>query len=181
MNLHSADIVSRLNRYLDRRSVPNRLKDKPQAMEDEIADLASCVERVAPRGADALAAWWPEFERNLSEMGGSFWPTAKEIRDAGTGAAKATPVAQTSAALDPAEMTARAMSEGRPVGDNWLYGVCAVELGVRRLVSRDVIDRYRSGAFLSRRALYGEEVALRWEAEAKARHEAAKAAHLARE
>lgn len=180
MNLHTADVHSRLTRYLDRRQMPKRVDGKPQAMQDELSELCDAVERVAPRGQDALAAWWPEFERKLSEIGGTFWPTIKEIRDAANDAGKAMPQ-QSAWRLDPAEMAARAMQDGRAVGEGWVYGICAVELAARRLIERETMERYRSAAFLSRRATYGEEAALAWEADAKARHEQAKEVYRSRE
>ena len=50
----------------------------------------------------------------------------------------------------------------------------AVELIRRRLVDEPTMTKYRSAAFLSRKATQGEARALEWEADAKARHAAAK-------
>jgi hypothetical protein len=66
-------------------------------------------------------------------------------------------------------MAAR-MANGEPVGEGWFYGRLACELIASRLVDQGTVERYRSAAFLSRRATYGEAAALEWEAEAKARH-----------
>ena len=43
------------------------------------------------------------------------------------------------------------------------------------LVDQGTMRAYRSGAFFARKSLYGEAAALVWEAEAKARHESARA------
>ena len=65
MSLHSSDILSRLRRFLDRRQAPRRVEGKPQAEADEVQALAGAVERNAPRGADALADWWPAMIRHV--------------------------------------------------------------------------------------------------------------------
>lgn len=173
MNLHSADIAGRLRRFLDRRQAPRRVEGKPQAEADEVSALVSTVERNAPRGADALAAWWPGFERELGESGTGLWPTEKEIRDAAkaanrTGPQSAAPV------FDRHEINAKRMSKGEAVGEYYLYGREAVEMIRRGLVDEPTMKRYRSAAFFARKDVQGEAAALKWEAEAKERHEAAK-------
>jgi hypothetical protein len=75
----------------------------------------------------------------------------------------------------PEAIVGRRMTRGEPVGEGWLWGRLACELIAGRHVTREVMDRYRSGAFLARRAAYGEEAALEWEREAKDNHEIAKA------
>lgn len=68
-------------------------------------------------------------------------------------------------------------ANGEPVGEGYLYGRAACEMISRRLVTKEVIEAYRSGAFLSRRGIYGQEAALKWEADAKGNHETARAVH----
>lgn len=75
---------------------------------------------------------------------------------------------------DAATRTAERMARGEPVGEMWLYGILACEMGARRLIDETTMRAYRSGAFFARRDIYGEKEALAWEAAAKADHEKAK-------
>lgn len=178
MNLNQADILSRLRRFLDRRQSPRRVEGKPQAEADEVTALAAAVGRYAPRDADKLAAWWPKFEARLGETGTGLWPTEREIRDCATEINKSNPTVKAEARLDPHEIAARKMAAGEPVGEGYLYGADAVEMIRRHLVDRETMTRYRSAAYHNRRTAHGEPSALEWEAEAKSRHEAAKAVAL---
>lgn len=179
MNLHEADLKASLVRFLGRKQMPRRFEGKAGPMDDEIAALAGVLARNAPRGADRLAAWWPHFESRLGEICGSMWPTEKEIKDAAKQASQEAPTQGSASGddldLSPVAVTARRMQRNDPVGDEWLWGRRAVELATSGLIDRETVQRYRSGAFLARKALYGEEAALAWETEAKDRHEAAKA------
>jgi len=175
MSLHESDIKSRLSRFLDRKHMPKRLEGKGGAMEDEIRALVAAIVRNAPRTADRLADWWPIFEATLSEDCGPMWPTEREIRDAAKKAHRDAPKAQAvDWVIDPAELASRRMAAGEPVGDSWIYGIGACELAARRLVTEDQMRAYRSAAFFHRKDVLGEENALAWEAEQKARHEQAK-------
>lgn len=176
MNLHDADISSRLARFLGRKAMPRRLEGKPSAEEDEVRALCAALSRNAPRGADALAQWWPAFEAALGEICGAMWPTEREVKDAAQGTSKAMPAVASSSAPDmrPEAMAARRMQAGEPVGEHFLYGFCAVEMIAAGLVDEGTMRRYRSGAFLARREAYGEEAAAAWETAAKAKHDAAK-------
>lgn len=181
--LHQADIKSRVARFLDRRTMPKRLEGKPAAQSDEITALCRSVERGAPRDPERLSEWWGYFETRLGEAGTGLWPIEKEIREAARQASedmgRANPIAFD--ALDPVVITAGRMSRGEPVAEGWLYGRNAVDLIARGMVTREVMETYRGGAFLARRAMAGQEAALRWEADAKAAHEAAKELHRLRD
>ena len=175
MTLHTAYIASRLKRFLDRRQPPRRIEGKPQAETDEVQAMVGAVARYAPHGPDGLATWWPKFEAALGEAGTGLWPTEREIRDAAAVANRDRPKLRSDGpAFDPHEISARRMAAGEPVGENFLYGREAVEMIRRHLVDEPTMTRYRSGAFFSRKDMHGEASALAWEAEAKARHEAAK-------
>lgn len=75
---------------------------------------------------------------------------------------------------EPVRLAALAMSEGRPVSENWLYGRQACALIGFRMIDEGTMRKYRSAAFLARKATYGEDAALAWEASQKARHEEAR-------
>lgn len=175
MSLTEYDLKSRLARFLGRKAMPRRLEGKDLAQADEIEALVSAVTRCAPRGADALAEWWPRFEASLGEMCGGMWPTEREIRDAG---AKHRELARSGGGepttdMSPAALVARQMARGEPVGEHWLYGLSACEMIGRGLVSEPEMTRYRSSWFHSLVRMYGRERAEKIEADARARHESA--------
>lgn len=178
MSLHEADIRARLNRLLDRKQMPKRLEGKGGAMEDEIRALTAAVTRNAPRNTDRLADWWPHFEAALGEIAtGGLWPTEREIRDAARAVGNTAPQASVAPeSKTEHQIIADRMARGDAVGEGWLYGRAACELIQRGMVDRETMTRYRSAAFFARKDIYGEVSALAWEAEAKARHEAAKEA-----
>jgi len=179
MNLHQSDIFARLGRFLNRKAMPRRLEGKPDAERDEVTALGNALARKAPRGADALAAWWPSFEARLGEDCGAGWPSETQIANAAIGALKASPVAilsgQSSGVdMRPEAISARRIQRGEGIGEEWLYGVRACELIATGLVDRATMDRYRSAAYFARKRFYGEAPALEWEVKAKAEHEIAR-------
>lgn len=187
MNLHDADLKSRLVRFLGRKQMPRRFEGKPTAMDDEIAALAGVLARNAPRNTDALSAWWPIFEAKLGEICGSMWPTEKEIRDAGKATTQEAPrpdgVRFDGLDMRDIAIAARRMARGEPVGEGYLWGRLAVEMIAEGLVVRETMEAYRKAAFLNRLGSNhptedARQEALAkaraWEAEAKDRHEAAK-------
>lgn len=181
MSLHDADILARLSRFLARKQMPRRFEGKPLAEEDETRALCAAVARNAPRDPQRLAVWWPTFEAGLGEACGAMWPSEKEIGLAAKAAAKdALPTDSGLHVIDEVELTANRMRANEHVGEGWLWGSQAVALIASGRVTRELMERYRSGAFLNRKRAYGEAAALAWEAEAKARHEAAKAVWRAR-
>lgn len=175
MSLHEDDITARLTRFLARKSMPRRFENNPMAQADELRALTEAIQRSAPRSAEALADWWALFEIKLDETASSLWPVVKEVSDA---ARAVRGVAQIDLSgkpsLDPAEIQAKRLIEGNGFAETALYGVLACEIIARRLIDRDTMIKRRSQAFFARKDLYGEEAALRWEADAKATHEAAK-------
>lgn len=174
MGLHENDAKSRLIRFLDRKTMPRRLEGKPVAMDDEIGALLAAVLRQAPRGADALADWWPAFEASLGEMCGGMWPTEKEITDAGRKHVRTVRHESADTDMTPSAINARRMDRGEAVGEHFIWGSGAVEMIAGRMVTEDVMARYRSAWFSGLVQVYGEAKAREMEAAAKARHEAAK-------
>lgn len=180
-SLHSADIAARLKRLLARRSVPRRLEGKLEAMADEVAALARRIQRSAPRGAEALADWWPAFEDAIGAKGGPSWPTEQEIAEALLACRPQTTTAPLGDGLVSAGdafsvgITAARMAKGQGVGEGWLWGRNAVDLERSGLVDAATMRRYRTAAFVARKQAYGEAAALAWEDHAKWMHDAAKA------
>lgn len=172
MSLHHADIASKLKRFLDRRQLPKRLEGKPQAEQDEIAALVTCIARYAPH--HDLFGWWQKFEAAIGEAGsGSLWPTERDVREA----ASALKPVQSKAALQEADreqelaIIGKRLAEGDHVGEGWLWGRQAVDLIRRGLVDEPTMRKYRSSAYFSRKATYGADAAQKWEADAKQRHQ----------
>jgi hypothetical protein len=174
MNLHTAELKTRIKRFLDRKQMPRRLEGKETAQTDEIGALVRAISGYAPR--ENLTAWWDVFEAELGAACGPMWPTEKEARDAAQAAGRATvqPTDRDAPAVDALRTVAAQMAEGKPVAEGWLWGRNACDLIAAKLVDQGTMNRYRSVAFHSRKALYGETAALAWEAEAKARHQSAR-------
>ncbi|NBT33510.1 MAG: hypothetical protein EBT13_16865, partial [Rhodobacteraceae bacterium] len=106
------------------------------------------------------------------------WPTKGELGAVCSNLRKEAPRIDGDATgpdMTPEAINGRRMMKGEPVGESWLYGVLACELIAGRHVDEATMTAYRSGAFFARREMYGDEAAKAWEADAKARHEAAKA------
>ena len=177
MSLHVVDVKRRLVRFLQRKETPAWLRAE-QAQADEIEALVAAVVRRAPRDPQALADWWARMEAELDERCGHRWPGARDIAAVAVecGASEAPRRVQSaheSDGIDPAEVAARRMRAGEPVGEGWLYGVGACEIVARGLVDGETMQHYRTGAYRSRRALLGEDAALRWVQSAEAEHERA--------
>lgn len=171
MNLHTADVTARLKRFLTRRSVPKSLDGKPDAMADQVAALARLIQGYAPRDPEALSAWWPRFEALVGQEADLYWPTEKQIAVAAKALAPVSSVRpREEGDISCAEAAAKRMNAGEAVGEDWLYGRGACEMIEAKLVTREVMTAYRSGAYFRRKDMYGEEAALAWEADRKEMH-----------
>lgn len=172
-----AEIAKQFTDWLDRYSQPMNLRDKPQAAQSEVEALISVLIKMAPQTD------YQPFIRAVTDkldftMKVRTWPSVQELGAACSNVRKENPQRISSAMpevdLSPEGINSRRMMSGQPVGEGWLYGRQACDLIAKGIVTQEVMQRYRSGAFFARKAMYGEEAALRWEAEAKERHEAAK-------
>lgn len=182
MNFRQTEITAALTDWLDRYSCPMNLRDKPKAAQAEAEALAGVLLKYAPQ---------TEYRPFLNQVFGQLdcqmktraWPTVGEVVAVCVNLRKE--AAKGGRSLDqgevkdmrPCAIAARAMAEGKPIGEGWLYGRQAVEMIAEGLIDRDTMQRYRSAAFLRRKAAYDETSALEWEAEAKQRHEDAKRIH----
>lgn len=173
---------------LRRYRAPEHLSD--DAMRDEVNLLVEDINQSIPDGLheSELRALLPVVNTMIRRRyGAQVWPPAKifigatedAVRAAAHQKAAAQPTA--SAALDPFNITAKRMCAGETVGEGYLWGRQAVEALGRGGIDPALMAAYRSGAFLARRQQYGEDAAMRWEAEAKARHHAAQEETLARD
>jgi hypothetical protein len=177
------DIAERVAEWLDRFAVPTHLADKPDAAQKEADAILRMFRKYAP-----AYEWGFFLNRVFDAIDGikksRYWPTPHDVGACCVNIAKETPKGNRRADVEmdmsPEAIVGRRMERGEAVGEGWLYGRDAVSLIVRGLVDEKTMTAYRSGAFLARREIYGEEAALEWEREAKARHEVAKALHRER-
>jgi len=172
---------------LHRYRLPEHLSD--DALRDEVNLLVEDINGLIPSGyteAD-MRLLTPEINAAIRRRhGAQGWPPAKVFiaatEDAVAAAAKKKADAEPKRefTLDPLEIASRKMHDGEPVGESYLWGVSAIELISRGLIDEETMTSYRSGAFLARREQSGEDAAIRWEQDAKDRHQSAKEAYLAR-
>lgn len=174
MNLRQADIANKLTAWLDRYSVPQHLREKPEAAQTECECIARVLSKFAPQ-QDYQPFLNRVFDTLDYQMKTRAWPTVGEVGAVCSNIRKETPSAQDAPAeKSHLDIIADKMERGDPVGEGWLYGRDAVDLILAGRITRDVMEKYRSAAFLARKNVYGNDAALAWEAYAKAQHEAAK-------
>lgn len=169
---------------LHRYRLPDHLSD--DAIRDEVNLLVEDINQLVPNettNAD-MRLLFPEVNAAIRRRhGAQGWPPAKVFiaatEDAVEAAAKKRAANQParSASTDQFEITAAKMRANEPVGEPYLWGRQAVELIARGLVDQPTLEGYRQGAFMARKEHHGEEEAIRWEEEAKARHLAAREAY----
>lgn len=182
--LQKAEITAIFTRWLERYAPPASIRENARAQQDEVEALLGALLRFSPRSE---AGPWVRrvLDRLEYQMKTRAWPTKAEIGDVCAKLRReelsAAPARnEASQGLSPVEVAARRMQKGEAVGEGWLYGRNAVELIASGQIDRDTMERYRSGAFLARKAVLGEDKALTWEREAQSRHDAAKQVHRQR-
>lgn len=162
------------NEWLDRFSPPRSIQNNPKAMQDDADAMLAIVNKYAP--SQGYAEWLDKVLTELTEgMTTRSWPAPGELVKACKSRVehRAKPKGE-DWKLDECAVIGAKMKAGDAVGEGWLYGRSAVDLIKRGLVDYETMTAYRSAAFLRRKEVQGEESALRWEVEAKARHEIAK-------
>ena len=182
MSFRETEIAECLSRWLDRYAVPVHLRGKVEASQAEAECLARVLCKFAP-ATNYITFLNQVFDHVDFHARTRFWPAVAELKEACCNVSKGAKLLnQTEGALNlrPLAIIARKMRRGEPVGEAYLWGIGAVELIAERLVDEATMRGYRIAAFNDRKAAYGEEAALRWEAEAKARHEDAKVLYRSR-
>lgn len=174
MSLHETEIRSRLKRFLDRRSMPKFLEDKPQAISDELGAMTRAISRFAPRGD--MSEWWSRFEADLGERNTTrSWPSEGEVSASCKAVTdRSGPRIAEQGSIDPYAINAKRIQNGEAVGDEWFYGRRAVELIEKGLATEGQLRPYRSALFFQMREVWGEDKAREKEAELIRRHEDAK-------
>lgn len=182
MSIREAEVAEYLSRWLDRYAVPVHLRGKAEATQAEAECLARILCKFAP-AMDYITFLNQVFDQVDFQARTRFWPTIAELGAACSNVRKGTKLLPERAIepdLSPVAIIARKMRRGEPVGEGYLWGIGAVELIARRLVDEATMRGYRIAAFNDRKAVYGDEAALRWEAEAEARHKDAKVLYRSR-
>jgi hypothetical protein len=169
-------LSEQFNSWLERYAPPRYIADKPEGMQQEADTLLRIIAKHAPN--DGYAEWLETVLRSLTEgMTARTWPTGGEVSKACRENARysKSPIKETSN-RDLPQIEADRMNAGEAVSDASLYGSQACELIARGLVDKSTMERYRRAAFNSRSKFYGDEAAIKWESEAKAKHDAARQA-----
>lgn len=173
--IKQAEIARTFAQWLESYSPPRSIAGKSDAMQREAERLTAVLVKFAP--SEGYLGWVDSvLEQVAYQMKTRAWPTVAEIGAACSNARKEAralgPVP--SVAMDIYELNANRMKAGEAVGECYLYGREAVEIIARGLIDEATMTKYRSAAFFARKKHQGEESALRWEADAKARHEDAR-------
>ncbi len=171
----SQDIGARFDTWLDRYVVPRHLSGNDQAMQAEVNALLHPLLRFAPR--EGWTSWLDSVLSTLdAKMKTRAWPTVAEVTAACQDAAKtaaANGVVVRSAPASDVRIVANKMLAGEDVGEQWLYGRCAIELERSGLVSQERMTAYRSALFFNLKNFYGEAEAIKMEEELRAKHRSA--------
>lgn len=170
MNMKEADIFSRLQRFLDRRTMPTALNGKNDAIRDEVQALVRSIARYAPHD---MSEWWGQLEDAVSTVNTTrSWPTEGEFAKAAKMIAKPK-VGPTDRGegVDTFKIVAGRFERGDAVGDEWLYGLRAVEILSRGEVHETTMRKYRSALFFRMKDTWGEDAARRAEDELIRKHE----------
>lgn len=181
MSIREAEIAKALTEWLESYSPPRSMAGNVDALQRESERLLSVLAKFAP--AEGYNGWVSSvLDQCAYQMKTRAWPTVGELGAACSNVRKARQGEpfKTTFTFDVHELNANRMKAGEAVGEGYLYGREAVELIARGLVDRELMTKYRSCAFLSRKKIHGEESALAWETEAKKRHEDAKQARKER-
>lgn len=161
----------RLRRFLTERRVPPRSLSTPAAQAEEIKALNRIVLARAPR--EEFEEWWDEVERFIgSHADTRAWPTEKEMLTA-TAAARVPGKAglpREEWKIDSAAIAAQRIREGKPVGDDWLWGRLCLEMLGKGLCSEHDLQRYRDAFAREAEATCGKELAEHMLEQRRARH-----------
>lgn len=169
-------LTQSLSRYLDRRTMPQGFKDKPQAQRDEIAALVRTLIKLAPSAG--YQDWCAEFiERLAMDAQTRAWPTQSEMQAAARALRKSAIRAfdaESKVKFDPLAIAAKRIRAGEAVGDEYLWGRCCVEMQREHGVTDEELKPYRSALFFADKAMVDEAGALEREAQRKELHQVAK-------
>ncbi|ARO14423.1 hypothetical protein BVG79_01077 [Ketogulonicigenium robustum] len=170
------EINDQIARFLVRYSPPRTMAENLDAQRDEIRRITRIVVQHAPNVGyvEWVATLIDQIEVGMTTRS---WPLIGEVNKACEALRKegflSRPVLK-----DPhveehghyAKLADR-IKAGEPVAESVLYGVEAVEMIKRNLLTEGDLRKHRSAAYFARKATYGEEAAEVWEDGRKALHE----------
>lgn len=181
MSLKTEEIAKTFAAWLERYSAPINMRDKPDVQTAERDALLRVLLKYAP--SEGYNGWLNRVLDQLEyQMKTRAWPTKGELgavcinmrkQDAAqAGAGRVGEFA--TERKSPPTIIAERIQRGDAIGDEWIYGMRAVELVAGGTVSEADLDRYRSGLFFAMKDAWGEDKARRVEADLKKKHEEAK-------
>lgn len=173
MNLHTADLTSKLSEYLSRRVPPKGIANDEMLKVDQMNEYLRILRRFAPEGENFLE-WWREFSDRLSDESDTWaWPAPKDV-------AKAAKVAGTVVGKkgdtwkpDSVQINLARLNNGEPIGEDWLWGDGALRLEAAG-ASRQVLRERRIQLANDMARLYPADQVKARLLDLKARHEAAR-------
>lgn len=169
-------LAGALSRYLDRRTIPQGFKDKPEALRDEAQALVRALIRLAPN--DRYQEWCGDFiDRLAMDAQTRAWPTQHEMQQAAKALRKSAirPFdADSQVKFDPLAIAAKRIGAGEAVGDEYLWGRCCIEMQAAHGITDAQLAPYRSALFFADKALVEESGAREREARRKELHEVAR-------
>jgi hypothetical protein len=173
MNLREADVLGRLKRFLDRRTMPTALQGKPDAIRDELEAMCRVILKFAGR---EMADWWPKFEAEVGTLNTTrSWPTEGEVAKACRSVSEVRSVTLAEPGdTDPVAFAAKRIKAGETVGDHWLYGPQCLALLKSGLVTDADLAPYRSSLFFAMSNVWGEDKARADEAARRQHHDEAR-------
>ncbi|MEQ3644798.1 MAG: hypothetical protein ABNH17_05435 [Paracoccus sp. (in: a-proteobacteria)] len=140
MNLHAADLTSKLSEYLARRVPPKGIAGDENLKAAQMTEYLRILRRFAPEG-EKLAAWWREFSDKLSDEAETWaWPSPKDLARAAKAAGSKVGGNGDSWKADSVEINLKRLNDGLPISENWLWGRSAIMLekaGASRHVLRE--------------------------------------------
>lgn len=128
MNLHTADLTSKLSEYLARRVPPKGIASDETLKADQMTEYLRILRRFAPEG-DTFTAWWREFSDKLSDSAETWaWPSPKDVARAAKAAGSVAAGKGDQWKADSVAINLRRLNEGLPISEDWLWGRSAIML-----------------------------------------------------
>lgn len=173
MNLHTADLTSRLSDYLARRTPPRGIAHDEMLKSDQMQEYLRILRRFAPEG-EKLAGWWRAFTDKLADDADTWaWPSPKEVARAAKASAQDVGGQASEWRPDSVAINLSRLNEGKPIGEDWLWGEGAMRLE-RAGASPVVLRERRIQMAKQMEEIYPKEAVRQRLLELKARHEDAR-------
>lgn len=156
------------NRWLERYSPPRSMAENERAQQDEADALMRSVLSFAPQRG--FQEWTGLALDALSEACQTrAWPTVADVRKALKGVRYVPEGSGVSATFDPVAINANRMSRGEPVPERFLWGRWAQRI-LEAGVPKQTLDEYRKALHAAVFQSMGEDGAMKWAEDVKARH-----------